>query len=159
MPDRATGAVSSATPPSPTSSGPRAARPRDGLGRFLADGEAGVAPVPQDLLLDSEQTLRRAQELIDADCPFQAHEVLEARWKTGPEAEREYWQGLAQAAVALTHLRRGNPPGARALADRAAGHLAGLPAMPQGADTAAVCRQLADIGGGCDRGLRIAVTP
>ena len=137
----------------------RNARSRDGLGRLLAYDETGVPTVPDDLVLDCEQTLRRAQGLIDADCPFQAHEVLEARWKTGPEAERDYWQGLAQAAVALTHLRRGNRTGARTIAVRAAGHLSGRPAPPGGADTAAVCRQLTDIAAGIDQDLRIAVTP
>lgn len=137
----------------------RRGRPRDGLGRFLAHGEAGVPPVPDDLLLDSGQTLRRAQELIDADCPFQAHEVLEARWKNAHDTERDYWQGLTQAAVALTHLRRGNPTGARALASRAIGHLSGRRAVAGAMDTEVICDQLADIFAGDGAGLRIAVTP
>jgi hypothetical protein len=40
--------------------------------------------------------------------PFAAHEVLEARWKAGPDEERDLWQGLAQICVGLTHAARGN---------------------------------------------------
>jgi hypothetical protein len=50
--------------------------------------------------------------------------VLEAVWKAAPEDERELWRGLAQIAVGVTHLRRGNPRGAQALLDRAADRLA-----------------------------------
>ena len=51
--------------------------------------------------------------------PFHAHEVLEASWKAAPEPERELWQGLAQLAVGLTHVLRGNPKGATTLLGRA----------------------------------------
>ncbi len=40
---------------------------------------------------------------------FHAHEVLEDAWKTGPEAQRELWRGLAQLAVGLTHAAPGQP--------------------------------------------------
>jgi uncharacterized protein len=49
--------------------------------------------------------------------------VLEARWKAGPEEERDLWQGLAQLCVGLTHAARGNRVGAIRLVDRAAVHL------------------------------------
>lgn len=134
---------------------PRNARPRDGLGRMLPHGAAGVEPVPDDLALDGGETLRWAQRLLDQGCPFQAHEVLEARWKTGPVQERDYWQGLAQAAVALTHLRRGNLTGARSLALRAQGKLIGSAAQPSAAATRDICRQLDEIAAGTDAGLTI----
>jgi predicted metal-dependent hydrolase len=63
---------------------------------------------------------RLADELLRAGRPFHAHEVLEASWKSGPPAERDLWQGLAQAAVGLTHARRGNARGAVALLRRGA---------------------------------------
>lgn len=51
---------------------------------------------------------------------FHAHEVLEAAWKAGPEDERPLWQGLAQLAVGITHIQRGNTTGALALLRRGA---------------------------------------
>ncbi|AFT98202.1 hypothetical protein O3I_001200 [Nocardia brasiliensis ATCC 700358] len=54
---------------------------------------------------------------------FNAHEVLEAAWKNGPFAERMLWQALAQLAVGVTHIQRGNPKGARTLLTRAATRL------------------------------------
>ena len=74
-----------------------------------------------------------ARELVDGGRPFSAHEVLEARWKAGPAEERDLWQGLAQACVALTHSARGNRTGAERLADRAAQRLAAYAAT--GSDT------------------------
>ena len=59
--------------------------------------------------------LANAQRMLDADRPFQAHEILEAGWKSAPENERPLWRALAQLAVGLTHARRGNQPGAQAL--------------------------------------------
>ena len=134
---------------------PRNARPRDGLGRPLDHAAAGVPPVPDDLHLDGPTTLATAQELLDSGAPFQAHEVLEARWKTCPAGERSYWQGLAQAAVALTHLRRGNTVGARRLADRAAGHLSGCEVPGGSPGMGDVLAQLAAIAAGRDDGLRV----
>ncbi|CCQ46854.1 conserved hypothetical protein [Pseudarthrobacter siccitolerans] len=55
--------------------------------------------------------------------PFAAHEVLEARWKAGPDEERQLWQGLAQICVALTHAARGNSVGALRLFERGAARL------------------------------------
>ena len=60
------------------------ARPRDALGRPLAYGEAGVDPVPEDLVLAPDESLAEAQRLLDSGRPFQAHEVLEASWKAAP---------------------------------------------------------------------------
>lgn len=102
---------------------PRNARPRDALGRPLPRGATGEPRVPDDLLLPPAETLAEAQRLLDAERPFHAHEVLEARWKACPPEERDLWQGLAQLAVGLTHLRRDNPAGARTLLSRAAARL------------------------------------
>ena len=95
------------------------ARPRDALGRPLPRGSVGVERVPEDLVLAPAPALAEAQRLLDAGMPFHAHEVLEATWKAAPEPERELWQGLAQLAVGLTHLLRGNPRGATTLLQRA----------------------------------------
>ena len=95
------------------------ARPRDALGRPLPRGSVGVERVPEDLVLEPVPALAEAQRLLDAGMPFHAHEVLEASWKSAPEPERELWQGLAQLAVGLTHVLRGNPAGTRTLLERA----------------------------------------
>jgi uncharacterized protein len=100
----------------------RQARPRDALGRPLPYGSQGVAPVPEDPL-PPETTLRYARELVDDGRPFAAHEVLEARWKAGPEEQRDLWQGLAQICVGLTHALRGNEVGAQRLVDRGCARL------------------------------------
>lgn len=64
------------------------------------------------------ETIAQAQRLFDEGMPFHAHEVLEDAWKSAPAPERPLWQGLAQLAVGLTHLRRGNTRGARSLVER-----------------------------------------
>jgi uncharacterized protein len=100
----------------------RQARPRDELGRPLPYGSQGVEQVPEDPL-PPEKTLRFARELVDAGRPFSAHEVLEARWKAGPDEQRDLWQGLAQLCVGLTHALRGNTVGAGRLVERGCARL------------------------------------
>jgi uncharacterized protein len=127
---------------------PRNARPRDETGRPLERGAAGSERVPDDLSLPPAGALALAQRLLDEGRPFHAHEVLEASWKQAPPAERELWRGLAQVAVGLTHVQRGNGRGAVALLRRAAlrvGEYSAAP--PHGIDAAAIaaaCTRLAD---------------
>jgi predicted metal-dependent hydrolase len=64
-----------------------------------------------------------ARKLVRQGRPFAAHEVLEARWKAGPDSERDLWQGLAQVCVGLTHAARGNTIGATRLLERGAARL------------------------------------
>jgi hypothetical protein len=106
------------------------ARPRDALGRPLPRGAVGVERVPEDLVLAPLPALVEAQRLLDAGLPFHAHEVLEASWKAAPEQERELWQGLAQLAVGLTHVLRGNPAGATTLLERGRARVSGYAADP-----------------------------
>jgi hypothetical protein len=98
----------------------RNARPRDALGRPLPYGSPGEPRAPEGVVRTPAQTLREAQELLDAGRPFHAHEVLEDAWKTGPADERDLWRGLAQLAVGLTHAARGNATGAATLLTRGA---------------------------------------
>lgn len=102
----------------------RNARPRDAAGRPLPRGAQGVARVPDDLVLPPDATVDEAQRLIDEGLPFPAHDVLEAAWKAAPEPERPLWRALAQLAVGLTHIQRGNTRGAAALLARAGDGLA-----------------------------------
>ena len=102
---------------------PRSARPRDSLGRPLPPGSAGTPRIPDDLELAPAETLAYAQELLDRGLAFNAHEVLEAAWKNGPAEERMLWQGLAQLAVGITHVQRGNVKGAVSLLGSASARL------------------------------------
>ncbi len=101
---------------------PRQARPRDALGRPLPYGATGVTPVSEEPL-PPDQTLAESRRLLAEGRPFAAHEVLEARWKDAPDAERDLWQGLAQLCVGLTHMARGNVDGGRRLLERGAGRV------------------------------------
>jgi hypothetical protein len=83
---------------------PRSTRPRDALGRPLPRGSQGIPPIPDDLELTPAETLRYAQDLLDQGLAFNAHEVLEAAWKNGPEDERMLWQGLAQLDALIDDL-------------------------------------------------------
>src|SRR5271157_544634 len=103
---------------------PRSTRPRDALGRPLPRGRKGVPPVPNDMELPPGETLAYAQDLLDRGLAFNAHEVLEAAWKNGPDDERMLWQGLAQLAVGITHVQRGNVKGAMSLLRNASNRLA-----------------------------------
>jgi uncharacterized protein len=109
---------------------PRNARPRDGLGRPLPRGAEGVARIPDDVMLAPGPALAEAQRLFDEGLPFHAHEVLEGTWKSAAPDERDLWQGLAQLAVGLTHVLRGNAVGAATLLRRAHRRLSGYAADP-----------------------------
>ncbi len=100
----------------------RQARPRDELGRPLPYDAVGVEPVSEDPLPPLE-TVEKALALVREGRPFSAHEVLEARWKAGPDEERDLWQGLAQICVGLTHSLRGNAVGASRLVERGIGRI------------------------------------
>jgi predicted metal-dependent hydrolase len=78
----------------------------------------GVDPVSEEPLPPLE-TIAAAHELLSEGRPFSAHEVYEARWKAGPDTERQLWQGLAQLCVGITHAERGNRIGALRLIERA----------------------------------------
>jgi uncharacterized protein len=114
------------------------ARPRDGLGRPLPHGSDGVERVPEGLVLPPLESLAEAQRLLDLGRPFHAHEVLEGTWKAAPAYERDLWQGLAQLAVGVTHLARGNRTGAATLLRRGAGRIDGYDDQPYDIDVAAL---------------------
>lgn len=132
---------------------PRSTRPRDALGRPLPYGSEGVARIPDDLELSPAETLSYAQDLLDRGQAFSAHEVLEAAWKNGPGDERTLWQGLAQLAVGITHVQRGNRTGAAALLRRASARLALVdrPA-PYDVDVTGLVSFAGDLADAIDRG-------
>ncbi len=96
-----------------------AQRPRDAAGRPLPYGAVGVDPVPERSWTPDEG-LAEADRLLAAGRPFAAHEVLEAVWKAADPPQRLLWRSLAQLAVGLTHLQRGNLVGGRRLLRRGA---------------------------------------
>jgi hypothetical protein len=124
---------------------PLNARPRDRLGRPLPRGSVGATPEDDPIASapdDPRELLAAAQTLLDSGRPFEAHELLELQWKRAPTAERELWRALAQLAVAVTHQLRGNPAGARALAQRSAAGLGAQADVPDGIDMYGI-----DVGG------------
>ncbi|MFI1761069.1 DUF309 domain-containing protein [Streptomyces sp. NPDC020800] len=135
----------------------RSARPRDGLGRPLPYGSEGVARQPEGVVRTPRETVAEAQELLDAGKPFHAHEVFEDAWKSGPEAERTLWRGLAQLSVGLTHAARGNATGGARLLRRGAGAVQGWSAgrdeeRPYGMDLAGLVRWARELAGRVDGG-------
>lgn len=96
------------------------ARPRDELGRPLPRGSVGVPRISEDAVYTPEQALSTAQDLLNRGRAFHAHEVFESVWKSSAEPERWLWRALAQLAVGITHVQRGNRSGAIALLRRAA---------------------------------------
>lgn len=138
-------------------------RPRDRLGRPLPYGAEGVERVPEDAVFTPEEGLAEAQRLLDEGYAFNAHEVLEAVWKSAPDPERELWRGLAQLAVGLTHAQRGNDVGAARLLRRGAGRVeaygARAPHRVDAVGAAAYGRAVADglesAGPDAERGYRV----
>ena len=99
---------------------PENARPRDPLTgkplpRTAATGRERLRAKDEAQSLPRDQALIEAERLIQQGAPFYAHEVLEGPWHLAEPAERAFWQGLAQVAVGLTHIQRGNAVGARSL--------------------------------------------
>ena len=105
-------------------------RPRDITGALLPVGtptpwRERLAVRDRDEALPPDEAIAEAERLIIGGAPFYAHEVLEGPWHLAPEPERRFWQGLAQLAVGLTHVQRGNPVGATVILRRAADNLDG----------------------------------
>jgi uncharacterized protein len=138
----------------------RNSRPRDALGRPLPRGAAGDPQLPDQPALSPDAALSLAQQLIDSGRTFSAHEVLEASWKAAPPAERALWQGLAQVAVGLTHVQRGNARGAAALLRRGAQRVAAYRASPpHSIDAAGVAGRAEALAGLIDSDGLTAATP
>jgi uncharacterized protein len=71
-------------------------------------------------------------ELFNAGQFFDCHEVWEEVWKRASGAEKLFYQGMIQAAVAILHAQRGNQRGARSTWDKARAKLEPLPAEHMG---------------------------
>ena len=137
---------------------PRNARPRDELGRPLprtrsaADADTDdAARVSDDLVVTPAEAAVLGGSLLAEGRPFHAHEVFEAAWKSAPDADREFWRGLAQIAVGLTHARRGNASGAVTLLRRGAAGVRGYAGDPPGIDPGFVAASADDIANRIER--------
>ena len=101
-------------------------RPRDALGRPLPWDAVGEEMVPEREFIDADTAIDEALAYLRSGRPFHAHEVLEQRWRCAPDAERDWWRALAQAAAGVTQAARGNKVGAQRLRKRAQATLADL---------------------------------
>jgi uncharacterized protein len=70
--------------------------------------------------------------LFNAGRFFDCHEAWEEVWKRANGAEKVFYQGMIQAAVAILHAQRGNRRGARSTWDKARARLDPFPAEHMG---------------------------
>ncbi|HVF06843.1 MAG TPA: DUF309 domain-containing protein [Frankiaceae bacterium] len=129
------------------------ARPRDATGKPLPRDSGPswrerLRALDEARALPKPEALAEAERLVLTGQPFYAHEVLEGPWHLAEAAERAFWQGLAQVAVGLTHVQRGNAVGARSLLRSAAEKLA---AYEDGHEGVAVSRLVAQARALADR--------
>jgi len=65
---------------------------------------------------------------------FEAHEVLELRWREEQGEVRDYYQGLIQIAAVFVHLQKGTPEGGKKLLKTATQYLQKYGAIFMGLD-------------------------
>jgi len=82
--------------------------------------------------------LAQGLELIRAGDYFDAHEELEDEWRTAPQEERDFLQGLVHVAVAWLHAERANRPGCERQLEKAARRLGPYAPEHRGVDVARV---------------------
>jgi len=68
-------------------------------------------------------SLEEGLTLMRAERWFDAHEAFEEEWRTAPEEERGFLQGLVHVTVAWHHASNGNRPGATRQLEKAARRL------------------------------------
>ena len=66
-------------------------------------------------------------ELFNQGKFFECHEAWEGVWKRSEGAEKLFYQGIIQAAVAILHAQRGSLDGASSLYSKASAKLDPLP--------------------------------
>jgi len=92
---------------------------------------------------DAHELWTEGIELFNAGRFFDCHEVWEEVWKKAIGAEKLFYQGMIQVAVAILHAERGNPRGARSTWDKARAKLAPLPAEHMGIALGELCDAVA----------------
>ena len=79
-----------------------------------------------------EERFEEGMRLFNQGNFFEAHEVWEERWREAAGAERIFYQGMIQAAVALAHVQRGNKAGAISVYLKSSSKLTQFPALWMG---------------------------
>jgi predicted metal-dependent hydrolase len=74
---------------------------------------------------------------------FECHEAWEEAWKRSVGAEKIFYQGIIQAAVAILHVQRGNLDGAAKLRAKALAKIDPLPVEHMGVALGELRDQLA----------------
>jgi predicted metal-dependent hydrolase len=74
-----------------------------------------------------DERFEQGLALFNAGRFFECHEVWEELWKRSTGAEKLFYQGLIQAAVAILHAERGNMRGAASTWAKARQKLEPLP--------------------------------
>ena len=80
--------------------------------------------------------------LIREGAYFEAHEELEDEWRTAPEMERDFLQGLVHIAVAWLHAERGNRNGCERQLTKAERRLSQYAPTHRGVDVADLLDQV-----------------
>lgn len=88
--------------------------------------------------------LERGIELIRSGEYFDAHEELEDEWRTAPDDERDFLQGLVHVAVAWHHAARGNRPGCERQLAKATRRLDAYRPRHRGVDVDALLARVED---------------
>jgi predicted metal-dependent hydrolase len=91
---------------------------------------------------DEPTLFHRGLALFNAGEYFEAHEAWEDAWHQVTGERAALYQGLIQCAVALEHVRRGNPRGALMVFARAQKRFEGLANPMMGLDWAWLADQL-----------------
>jgi len=71
-------------------------------------------------------------DLFNSGRFLNCHEVWEEVWESAGGPDRLFYQGMIQAAVAILHVERGNPRGARSTWQKARARLDSFPAEHRG---------------------------
>jgi Domain of unknown function (DUF309) len=77
--------------------------------------EAGLPPgrLPPLEPAEADRFFREGVSLFNGVRYWHAHEKWEALWRSAPDEERDFYQGLIQVAAGLLHYQRRNLRGAR----------------------------------------------
>ena len=101
--------------------------------------------------------LQKGIDLFNEGHYFECHEVLEELWRGQAGDDKQFTQGLIQAAVAVHHARKNNPKGARKLCDRALMRLRPFCPQRQQIDVAALVRDLEALRDSTDSALVLRI--
>jgi predicted metal-dependent hydrolase len=91
---------------------------------------------------DEARVFHHGLALFNRGAWFEAHEAWEEIWRQAGGPRKNFYQGLIQCAVALEHLRRGNPRGVVTVFASAQTRFRGLPDMYMGVNITLLLEQI-----------------